>query len=296
MHNKTQRLLILFCIFVVANNGVELVLIHLLITWLFCELPTFVFYSVGYWVICLVLICKSSSYYWILGWIWTCVAQTPLSRKTLFQLQGVLLAESPQLSGPSGMVSEVKSHVAQSHILTTVTDSQRLTWWKKGLKIQPFWPNRIRSRQAILPLELPVWSTRVVPWLCVAVNVSLGQTLNPSPACTGINPKVLPNKYSVSGSASWRIWPAKNIHISYVVANFSSENISPAHIALGPLHILFLYHFTLTIFYLFFRYQLKCHILTEVFPVLQLHSGYYSSLLFSVIASYVFLHSTYLSF
>ena len=172
------------------------------------------------------------------------------------------------------MVSEVKSHIAQSHILTTVTDSQRLTWWKKGLKVQPFWPNRIWSWQAILPLELPVWSTRVVLWLCDAVNLSLGQILNPSPAFTGINPKVLPNKYSVSGSASWRIWPAKNIYSSYVVANVFSENISQAHIASGPLHVLFLYHFTLTISYLSFRYQLQCHILTEVFPVLQPRSSF----------------------
>lgn len=133
-----------------------------------------------------------------MGWIRTCVAQIPLSRRSLLsQLQGVLLAESLQLSASSGMVSEVKSHIAQSHILTTVTDSQRLTWWKKGLKVQPFWPNRIWSWQAILPLELPVWSTRVVLWLCDAVNLSLGQILNPSPAFTGINPKVLPNKYSV---------------------------------------------------------------------------------------------------
>lgn len=211
----------------------------------------------------------------MLGWIWTCVAQTPLSRRTLSsQLQGVLLAESRQLSGPSGMVSEVKSHVAQSHIFTTVTDSQRLTWWLKGLKVQPFWPNRIRSWQVILPLELPVWSTRVVLWVCVAVNFSLGQILNPSPVFTGINPKILPNKYSVSGSVSWRISPAKNTYISNGVANVFSENISQARIALGPLHILFLYHFTCTISYLAFRYQLKCHILTEVFPVLQPRSSF----------------------
>lgn len=169
MHNKTQRLLTLFCIFLIANNGVDLVFIHLLIMWFFFELPIFVFYSVGYWVICLVLICKTSSEYWILGWIWTCVAQTPLSwRSLLSQLQGVLLAESHQLSGPSGMVSEVKSHVAQSHILTTVTDSQRLSRWLKGLKVQPFWPNRIQSWQAPCGVNqscsLGLCCSELLPW------------------------------------------------------------------------------------------------------------------------------------
>ena len=115
-------------------------------------------------------------------------------------------------------------------------------------------------------------STRVVLWVCVAVNFSPGQILDPSPAFTGINPKVLPNQYSVSGSVSWRICPAKNIYISYVVTNVFSENISQAHTALGPLHILFLHHFTIS--YLAFRYQLKCHILTEVFPVLQPRSSF----------------------
>lgn len=116
MHTQTKRLLILVCIFLVANNGWACFYTFVDNLWFFCELPTFVFYSIGYWVVFywFVKACYNIEYCDGCGDVRP-TQTTPSRRGLLPQLQKVLLAESLQLSCPSGMASAAKPPSSKSH-------------------------------------------------------------------------------------------------------------------------------------------------------------------------------------